>query len=93
MATKAGVIITMTKRNPCSFLKEYMSTSGYVIREWQRGYVQDRSVKDQLYLISPGVGGEMDERWYDYIDVKLLKGHWTNKRPPVSKKSFWRRAK
>ena len=50
-------------------------------------------MKNQQYLISPGVGGEMDERWFDYGDVKLTKGHWTNKRPPVSKKSFWKRAK
>jgi|SaaInlV_165m_DNA_2_1040747.scaffolds.fasta_scaffold188758_1 hypothetical protein len=86
-------IPSMTKRNPCTYLKEYMNQDGMIIKEWQRGYVQDRSVKNQVYLISPGVGGEMDERWYDYIDVKLTKGHWTNKRPPVSKKSFWTRAK
>ena len=75
-------IPSMTKRNPCSFLKEYMNQQGVIIKEWQ-----------QVYLISPGVGGELDERWIDYDDVKLTKGHWTNKRPPVSKKSFWTRAK
>ena len=87
-----GVAI-MTKRNPCRYLKEYMNQQGMIVQEWQRGYVQDRSVKDRLYLISPGVGGEMDERWYNYEEVKLTKGHWTNRRPPVSKKSFWRKAK
>tara|TARA_R100000008_G_C3536505_1_gene142324 strand:+ start:185 stop:436 length:252 start_codon:yes stop_codon:yes gene_type:complete len=80
------------KRNPCTY-KVIKYTSIGIKEEWQRGYIQDRSVKNQQYLISPGVGGEMDERWYDYKDVKLTKGHWTNKRPPVSKKSFWRRAK
>ena len=86
-------VISMTKRNPCTYLKEYMNSQGYIVQEWQRGYVQDRQVKNQQYLISPGVGGEMDERWYSFNEVKLTKGHWTNKRPPVSKKSFWRRAK
>tara|TARA_R110000851_G_scaffold3943_2_gene16178 strand:+ start:171 stop:437 length:267 start_codon:yes stop_codon:yes gene_type:complete len=86
-------IPSMTKRNPCTYLKEYMNQDGMIIKEWQRGYVQDRQVKNQQYLISPGVGCELDERWYEYINVKLTKGHWTNKRPPVSKKSFWTRAK
>ena len=83
----------MNKRNPCTY-KVVKYTSVGVEEEWQRGYIQDRSVKDQLYLISPGVGGEMDERWYDYKDVKLTKGHWTNRsNKVVSKKSFWKRAK
>ena len=86
-------VISMTKRNPCRYLKEYMNQDGMIIKEWQRGYVQERIPKEQVYLISPGVGGELDERWIDYQDVKLTKGHWTNKRPPVSKKSFWTRAK
>lgn len=68
----------MNKRNPCTY-KVVKYTSVGVEEEWQRGYIQDRSVKEQLYLISPGVGGEMDERWYDYKDVKLTKGHWTNR--------------
>ena len=83
----------MNKRNPCTY-KVVKYTSVGVEEEWVRGYIQDRSVKEQLYLISPGVGGEMDERWYDYKDVKLTKGHWTNRsNKVVSKKSFWKRAK
>ena len=83
----------MNKRNPCTY-KVVKYTSVGVEEEWIRGYIQDRSVKEQLYLISPGVGGEMDERWYDYKDVKLTKGHWTNRsNKVVSKKSFWRKAK
>mgnify|MGYP003122246445 FL=1 len=83
----------MNKRNPCTY-KVVKYTSVGVEEEWVRGYIQDRSVKEQLYLISPGVGGEMDERWYDYKDVKLTKGHWTNRsNKVVSKKSFWRKAK
>ena len=32
--------------------------------------------------------------WYKHEDVKLTKGHWTNRSNKViSKKSFWRRAK
>ncbi len=83
----------MNKRNPCTY-KIVKYTSLGMIEEWSRGYVQDRQVKNQQYLISPGVGGELDERWYDYKDVKLTKGHWTNRsNKVVSKKSHWRRAK
>ena len=83
----------MNKRNPCTYRIVKYTNVG-LEEEWQRGYIQDRSVKEQLYLISPGVGGEMDERWYDYKDVKLTKGHWTNRsNKVVSKKSFWKRAK
>ena len=87
-------VVSMTKRNPCTYLKEYMNRDGYIVKEWTRGYVQDRQVKNQQYLVSPGVGGEMDERQYEYKDVKLTKGHWTNRsNKVVSKKSFWRKAK
>jgi hypothetical protein len=83
----------MNKRNPCTY-KIVKYTSLGMEEEWSRGYVQDRQVKNQQYLISPGVGGELDERWYDYKDVKLTKGHWTNRsNKVVSKKSFWRKAK
>ena len=45
------------------------------------------------YFISPG-GESIDELWYKHEDVKLTKGHWTNRSNKViSKKSFWRRAK
>tara|TARA_R100001244_G_C5093280_1_gene116935 strand:+ start:248 stop:517 length:270 start_codon:yes stop_codon:yes gene_type:complete len=88
-----GIVSTMTKRNPCTYRVEKLNDAGYLIKEWTRGYIQDRSIKEHRYLVSPGVGGEIDERWYDFKDVKLTKDHWTNKRPPVSKKSFWRRAK
>ena len=84
----------MNKRNPCRYRVEKLNQNGYLIKEWTRGYVQDRRVKDQQYLVSPGVGGEMDERWVDYKDVKLTKDRWTNRSNKViSKKSFWRRAK
>ena len=56
--------------------------------------MSDRNNKEQMYLISNGVGGEMDERWVDYKDVKLTKDRWTNRSSKViSKKSFWTRAK
>ena len=83
----------MNKRNPCTYKIVKYDESG-LVEEWVRGYIQERSVKDKQYLVSPGVGGELDERWYDYKDVKLTKGHWTNRSNKViSKKSFWRRAK
>lgn len=83
----------MNKRNPCTYKIVKYDESG-LVEEWVRGYIQERSVKDKQYLVSPGVGGELDERWYDYKDVKLTKGHWTNRsNKVVSKKSFWRRAK
>jgi len=84
--------IKMNKRNPCRMKMISYDESGLVV-EWQRGYIQERSVKHQQYLISPGVGGDDYERWYDYQDVVLTKGHWTNKKPPPPAKSFWRRAK
>ena len=83
----------MNKRNTCTYKIVKYDESG-LVEEWVRGYIQERSVKDKQYLVSPGVGGELDERWYDYKDVKLTKGHWTNRsNKVVSKKSFWRRAK
>ena len=83
----------MNKRNPCTYKIVKYDESG-LVEEWVRGYIQERSVKDKQYLVSPGVGGELDERWYDYKDVKLTKGHSTNRsNKVVIKKSFWRRAK
>ena len=84
----------MTKRNPCKYRVEKLNQSGQLVKEWTRGYVQDRNNKEQMYLISNGTGGDMDERWVDYKDVELLKDHWTNRSNKViSKKSFWTRAK
>ena len=84
----------MTKRNPCKYRIEKLNQSGQLVKEWTRGYIQDRNNKEQMYLISNGVGGDMDERWVDYQDVKLTKDHWTNSSSKViSKKSFWTRAK
>ena len=46
-----------------------------------------------MYLICNGVSDE-NIRPIPYSDVKLTKGHWSNKSNKViSKKSFWRRAK
>ena len=60
----------MTKRNPCKYRIEKLNQSGQLVKEWTRGYIQDRNNKEQMYLISNGVGGEMDERWVDYKDVE-----------------------
>ena len=34
-------------------------------------------MKNQMYYVMLGNGG--DEQWYDFADVELVKGHWTNK--------------
>ena len=83
----------MEKRNPCTYRVQSFDEKGHFIDVWTRGYIQDRSVKEQMYLISNGVS-DMDIRPIPYVDVKLTKGHWTNKSNKViSKKSFWTRAK
>ena len=84
----------MTKRNPCSYRIEKLNQSGQLVKEWTRGYIQDRNNKERMYLISNGLGGDMDERWVSYDDVELTKDRWTNRSSKViSKKSFWTRAK
>ena len=41
------------------------------------GFIQERDVKNQRYYVMLGNGG--DEMWYNYDEVELVKGHWTNK--------------
>ena len=84
----------MTKRNPCRYCVEKLDSRGHIVKEWTRGYIQERNNKEQMYLISNGLGGDADERWIDYDDVMLTKARWTNRsNKVVSKKSFWTRAK
>ena len=85
----------MTKRNPCKYQIEKLNPNGYIVKEWTRGYVQERNNKEQMYLINAGVGADIvDERWVSYDDVMLTKDRWTNRSSKViSKKSFWTRAK
>ena len=84
----------MTKRNPCKYCVEKLDSRGYIVKEWTRGYIQERNNKERMYLISNGLGGDVDERWVDYDDVMLTKARWTNRSNKiVSKKSFWTRAK
>ena len=84
----------MTKRNPCRYCVEKLDSRGHIVKEWTRGYIQERNNKEQMYLISNGLGGDADERWVDYDDVMLTKDRWTNRSSKViSRKSFWTRAK
>ena len=84
----------MNKRNPCKYRIEKLNQNGHLIKEWTRGYIQDRNNKEQMYLVSNGLGSEMDDRWVSYDDVVLTKDRWTNRsNKVVSKKSFWRKAK
>ena len=47
-----------------------------------------------MYLICNGASDSNNIKPIPYVDVKLTKGHWTNKSNKViSKKSFWTRAK
>ena len=84
-----------TKRNPCTYLIERFD-GDQVVKIWTRGYVVDRDIKNQMYFVHTG-GTTIDEGltlWYDMKDVKLTKGHWSNKsNKVVSRKSFWRRSK
>ena len=83
----------MEKRNPCTYKVQSFDKKGHFIDVWTRGYIQDRSVKEQMYLICNGVS-DMDIKPIPYSDVILTKGHWSNKSNKViSKKSFWTRAK
>ena len=64
------------RRNPCKiFIKEY-SEVGMSVRE-TRGFVLERDVKSQMYYVMTGNDGDL--LWYDYVDLDLVKGHWTNK--------------
>ena len=85
----------MTKRNPCRYCVEKLDSRGHIVKEWTRGYIQERNNKERMYLINAGVGADIvDERWISYDDVKLTKARWTNRsNKVVSKKSFWTRAK
>ena len=84
----------MTKRNPCTYCVEKLDSRGHIVKEWTRGYIQERNNKERMYLISNGLGGDVDERWVDYDDVMLTKDRWTNRSNKViSRKSFWTRAK
>ena len=84
----------MEKRNPCTYRTQSFNEHGNFIDVWTRGYVQDRSVKEQMYLICNGESDSNNIKPIPYVDVKLTKGHWTNKSNKViSKKSFWTRAK
>ena len=39
----------MTKRNPCKYRVEKLNQNGYLIKEWTRGYIQERNNKEQMY--------------------------------------------
>lgn len=73
---KKKSILEGSRRNPCKiYIPEYTS-EGLQHRETY-GFIQERDVKNQMYYVMLGNGG--DEQWYDYKDVELVKGHWTNK--------------
>lgn len=73
---KKKSILEGSRRNPCRiFTTEYTSIGP--IRKETYGFIQERDMKNKMYYIMLGNGG--DEMWYDFVDVELVKGHWTNK--------------
>ena len=73
---KKPSFLTGDRRNPCKiFLTEYTPLG--VIKKETFGFIQERDVKNQRYYIM--LGNDGDEMWYDYNEVELVKGHWTNK--------------
>ena len=75
---KYGPTLQGDRRNPCIFYRKSVDNFGQWVIHKSYGFIQDRDVKNQMYFIMTGNGG--DERWYDYEDVELVKGHWTNKK-------------
>ena len=77
MYNKKGAFIKGDRRNPCIYYTkrivkdEFRSYKNY-------GFVQERDMKNKMYYILTGTGG--DEMWYPIDEVTLVKGHWTNKK-------------
>tara|TARA_B100000287_G_scaffold47730_1_gene42531 strand:- start:185 stop:454 length:270 start_codon:yes stop_codon:yes gene_type:complete len=65
-----------SRRNPCNILIKEYTDNGVVVRK-NRGFVLERNNKNQMYYVMTGNGGE--ERWYEYSEIELVKGHWTNR--------------
>jgi|TARA_R100000750_G_scaffold18453_1_gene12136 hypothetical protein len=78
MYNKKSTFITGDRRNPCTFTIKRVNRAGDFEERKSYGFVQDRDMKNKLYYILTGTGG--DEMWYPMENVTLVKGHWTNKK-------------
>ena len=77
MYNKKSTFIKGDRRNPCIFYTKRVVKDEFRSYE-QYGFVQERDMKNQMYYILTGTGG--DEMWYPIKEVTLVKGHWTNKK-------------
>ena len=73
---KKKSILEGSRRNPCRIYITQYTPLGITKKE-TFGFIQERDMKNQMYYVMLGNGG--DEQWYDFADVELVKGHWTNK--------------
>ena len=73
---KRKSILEGSRRNPCRIYITQYTPLGMTKKE-TFGFIQERDMKNQMYYVMLGNGG--DEQWYDFADVELVKGHWTNK--------------
>ena len=74
---KKSAFIKGDRRNPCRYLVERVVKDSFKSYE-NYGFVQERDMKNKMYYILSGTGG--DEMWRPMDEVTLVKGHWTNKK-------------
>ena len=66
-----------SRRNPCRFITKRVIRDEFISYE-NYGFVEERDMKNQMYYISTGTGG--DKMWRPIDEVTLVKGHWVNKK-------------
>ena len=77
---KKSAFIKGDRRNPCRYLVERVVKDEF--RSYENyGFVQERDMKNKMYYILTGTGG--DEMWRPMEEVTLTKGHWTNNKKIV----------
>ena len=77
MYNKKSTWMKGDRRNPCRYLVERVVKDSFKSYE-NYGFVQERDMKNKMYYILSGTGG--DEMWRPMDEVTLVKGHWTNKK-------------
>jgi hypothetical protein len=74
---KSNDALKNSRRNPCRYLVERVVKDEFKRYE-NYGFVEERDMKNQMYYISTGTGGE--EMWRPMDEVTLIKGRWVNKK-------------
>ena len=82
MYNKKSTWMKGDRRNPCIYYTKRVVKDEFKSYE-QYGFVQERDMKNKMYYITTGTGGE--EMWRPIDEVTLVKGHWTNKIKTVNK--------